>query len=323
MSVPRTGRRSNKNNENDLAKLHAKIALQGLTNAVLTLPCKICGDSCARIFAMAFRKSAVSWDQRPPTLAAKTTKQALPPSPESSGWFPSPYELPAKPHRSWWLRAVVQCSRHAGVTPDWCLRPTVPAPTMTSMRRPSNGLKNSNIQLTDEPVQTHTSDCSRTLEQPPAPQGNLCNPTPQPSNTLHDGGHTCRVRGHIGKCERTMGAGERGACTTTPRMVVGRCESHGWWAMLSVLLKPTGPVVISSTRRVCQGGPSSLAQTFQQCCPCRTLPAALHWLSYPGRPLLLTETPANFVQQPERVPQLWMGSCYRQDQLTVLRESPT
>ena len=76
--------------------------------------------------AMAFRKSAVSWDQRPPTFAAKTTKRALPPSPVSSGWFPSPYELPAKPHRSWWLRAVVQCSRHARVTPEWCLRPTVP-----------------------------------------------------------------------------------------------------------------------------------------------------------------------------------------------------
>ena len=60
-----------------------------------------------------------------------------------------------------------------------------------------------------------------------------------------------------------------------------------------------GPCCDLINARVCQGGPSSLAQTFQQCCPCRTLPAALHWLSYPGRPPLF-ETFENFVQQPEK-----------------------
>ena len=102
-----------------------------------------------------------------PTLAAKTTRRALPPSPESSGWFPSPCELPAKPHRSWWLRAVVQCSRHAGVTPGWCLRPTVPVPD-DDLNAPSiQWVENSNIQLTDEPVQTHTSTAPAHLSSRP------------------------------------------------------------------------------------------------------------------------------------------------------------
>ena len=54
-------------------------------------------------------------------------------------WFPSPRELLAKPQRTWWLRAVVQC-RHAGVTPGWCPRQGTTHQTMTSMRRLSSGL---------------------------------------------------------------------------------------------------------------------------------------------------------------------------------------
>ena len=64
--------------------------------------------------------------------------------------------------------------------------------------------------------------------------------------------------------------------------------------------------------------PLAQTPTFGQtcCCRCRTLcGAALCWLSFPGRPQLLIETP-NFVQWPAKMPQLWMGeSCHRQDQL--------
>ena len=109
----------------DLAKLHAKMALQRLTYAVLTLPSKICGDSCAPVSAMALRKSSVSWDQRPPTSAAKNTKRALPLSPETG----------CLPHRSWWLRSVVPCRRHARVTPRWCPPPTVPRARGTTHQR--------------------------------------------------------------------------------------------------------------------------------------------------------------------------------------------
>ena len=55
-------------------------------------------------------------------------------------WFPSPCELPAKPHRSWWLRAVVQCRRHADtrvvLTANCAPCQRDNTSTMTSMRRP-------------------------------------------------------------------------------------------------------------------------------------------------------------------------------------------
>ena len=163
--VPRTGRRSNKDNENDLAKLHAQIALQRLTNAVLTLPCKICGCSSARVFAMALRKSAVSWDHRPPSSTAKTTQRA-PPSPENSGHVVS-FTLRAACKAT---PLVVAAYRRAVPSPckgDTTVVSTATcAPcqrdnptTMTSTRRHSSGLEAPTSKSRIEPVQTLPYAC--------------------------------------------------------------------------------------------------------------------------------------------------------------------
>ena len=75
-----TGRCSNNDKVRDHAILHANKALQRLTYAAVTGPCKSWEDSCALAFAKAPRKSTVSSDHRPPTSAASTTNQPGPPS---------------------------------------------------------------------------------------------------------------------------------------------------------------------------------------------------------------------------------------------------
>ena len=104
--------------------LHAKIPLQRSDER----------DSCARVFAMASEEIR--------RFLGPATSQPEPPNGSSlprlrvrGMWFPSPCELPAMPHRSWWLRAVVPCRRHAGVTPQWCPRPTVPRARGTTHQR--------------------------------------------------------------------------------------------------------------------------------------------------------------------------------------------
>ena len=119
--VPGTGRRSNKDNERDLARLHAKIALQPLQD--------LWGFLCPSL------RHGI---QEIRCFLGPATSHFSRQNHQRGMWFPSPCELPAKP---WWLRAVVQCRRHEGVTPGWCPRPTEPRARGTSMRRPSNGLK--------------------------------------------------------------------------------------------------------------------------------------------------------------------------------------
>ena len=72
--------------ENALAALHASMALQRLSQAASALLCKRKGTVSARALANAHRNPAVSLDHRPSTSAARTTKRARPPSPESSGY---------------------------------------------------------------------------------------------------------------------------------------------------------------------------------------------------------------------------------------------
>ena len=215
----RTRRCSNNNKVKNLARLHANKALKRFTKAAVTRPCKSWGDSCFLAFAKPPRKSAVSSDHRPPT--------ALPSSPVKSGYV---------------LSIALRASRKA--TQLVAVRRAEP---ITTKRRHQRGVhcelgsvpqgetvhddldaalmelnaarsrSRTNLSTATRPTASlHTCAAARSSGNPLVPN------TPA---LEHAARYTHQEGGHIGRCDRTVGVGERGVDTITCKMVVGRVWS--------------------------------------------------------------------------------------------------
>ena len=268
---------------------HAKIALQRLTNAVLTLPCKICGDSCAHGIEeiRCFLGPATSHFGRQNNQTGSSSVS---------------FTLQTACNAT--QLVVAACRRavpsHAGETLRWCPRPTVPRacgtqPINDDLNAPSiQWVESSQIQVMDEPVQTHTSAClpahlsSRTLHK-------------ETSATQHPAlEHAARWWPYMSSRRPHRQVRED---TGSPGMVVGRYESHGWWATRSVLLKPTGYCDLTNARAGSVGGPHlSPEVSFFQTSGSPMLPSSLRlngvcfWLQHWWH---ASQTPASLRQNIE------------------------